>query len=47
MKLIAGVFGIAIVLIVIWIVLWMVATREAVKQRSSQAVSWEFGQTDA
>jgi phage shock protein PspC (stress-responsive transcriptional regulator) len=28
MKLIAGVFGIAIVLIVIWIVLWMVATRE-------------------
>jgi phage shock protein PspC (stress-responsive transcriptional regulator) len=28
MKLIAGVFGIAVVLIVIWIVLWMVATRE-------------------
>jgi len=28
MKLIVGVFGIAIVLIVIWIVLWMVATRE-------------------
>ena len=28
MKLIVGVFGIAIVLIVIWVLLWMVATRE-------------------
>jgi hypothetical protein len=28
MKLIVGVFGIAIVLIAIWVVLWMVATRE-------------------
>ena len=28
MKLIVGVLGIAIVLIVIWVLLWMVATRE-------------------
>jgi len=28
MKLIVGVFGIAIVLIMIWVLLWMVATRE-------------------
>ena len=28
MKLIVGVFGIALVLIVIWIVLWMAATRQ-------------------
>jgi hypothetical protein len=28
MKLIVGVFGIAVLLIVIWVVLWMVATRE-------------------
>jgi hypothetical protein len=28
MKLIVGVFGIAIGLIVIWVVLWVIATRE-------------------
>ena len=28
MKLIVGVFGIALVLIVIWVLLWMGATRE-------------------